>query len=300
MNLMDLFGKVASSIENLTSLTEVKEAANRVISDINAKWPGELQTDQITRLFSNTKESCTFSQSGDNDTIVTTTNLQGKGLTANGIIYVEGSTYANNNGPFAVDSVITQTVTLDVNDVVQGTTQDVTISAFTLINALYPDTSSKAGKDYTINSRLNQITIDSKMKELLALFNNNVELERRDREYVLDTNNKSEYCYAMVGRSTLVLPESVFSNEEDVLTIKMLKKIPAISLVVTTATIEIPLALEELLFSGVMVCLLAKPQYADESLSKLHSALYATDLAALTTQEYDRFENSSRELNYKY
>ena len=301
MTIMDLFGKAASSIENLTSIKEVTEAANRVISDINAKWPGELHTDQITRLFSNTKESCTFSTSGDNDTISTTTNLQAKGLKANGIVYVEGSTFGANNGPFSVKDVLTQTVTLDVIDTLDPTTEDVTISAFTLINSLYPDTSSKECKAYTINARLNEITIDPKMKELLGLFNNNVELERRDREYVLNSDHKSEHCYAMVGRSTFVLPESIFNNDEDVLSIKMLKKIPTlVSSVITTDTIEIPLALEELLFSGVMVCLLAKPQYTDESLSKLHSTLYATDLAALATQEYDRFETSARELNYKY
>ena len=108
----------------------------------------------------------------------------------------------------------------------------------------------------------------------------------------------------MVGRSTFVLPESVFNAEEDILTIKMLKKIPQLGFTPTTAdttaTIEVPLGLEGMLFSGVMVCLLAKPQYTNEPLSSLHSSFYATELAALNNQEYDRFESSERDLSYRY
>ncbi|MAE81516.1 MAG: hypothetical protein CMB80_02180 [Flammeovirgaceae bacterium] len=300
MTLLDMFGKVAESIENVSQIREVVEATNRVISDINAKWPGELHTDEITRIFANTLESCSFSTSGDYDTITTETNLQAKGLGNGGIIYISGSTYGKNNGPKTVKAVHARQVTIEDDNILTIETTEVTVSAYTLINALYPDTSSLLHKDYIFNSRNNEITIDPKLKKILGIFNNNVELERKDRQYVKDTNNKSEYCYAMVGRSTILLPESVFSNEEDLLSIKMLKKIPQITTISTLEEIDIPLGLEGMLFSGVMVCLLAKPQYINEPLSELHTGLYSTELAALSRQEYDRLENTSRDLNYKY
>lgn len=307
MTLMEMFSKVAIEIPNITSLTEVKDAVNRVISDINAKWPGDLHTDEITRLFANTKESCTYSTGGDNDTIQTTTNFQAKGLDKDGMIYVSGSTYSKNNGPFKVGKCEIQNITLaDLDDYVVEETAEVTISGFTLVNALYPDTSSIVGKDYTINARLNEITVDPKVKEFISIFNNNIELERRDREYVKNSNNKSAYCYAMVGRSTILLPESIFSVAEDVLTIKMLKKLSELSstslstTISSTEVIDIPLALEGMLFSGVMVCLLAKPQYTDDALFKLNTEFYMSELRALSDQEYSRYETGTRDLNYKY
>jgi hypothetical protein len=88
MTLMDMYGKIAEQIENLTSVREVQTAVNRVISDINAKWPGEIFTDHLTRLVENTEESCTFATGGDNDTVTTVTNMQAAGVDDDSIIYI--------------------------------------------------------------------------------------------------------------------------------------------------------------------------------------------------------------------
>jgi hypothetical protein len=300
MTLMDMYGKIAAQIQNITSVREVQTATNRVISDINAKWPGEVSTDHLTRLVENTEESVTFSTGGDNDTMQTTTNMQAAGVGADSIVYVSGSNYPVNNGQFSVVSCSTNVVSVDLNSVLEPGTATVTVSAFTLVNELYPDTSSTTGKAYVINARKNEFTMDPKVKKILGIFVNDIELDYRDREFTMDDDNETDPVYTMVARNTIALPSSIFSAAEDIMSIKMLKQIPALSDATTTGIIDIPTALEGLLFSGVMVCLLAKPQYENDSLMKLNSAFYSTELTALSGQEIERYENVSREVSYKY
>tara|TARA_Y100000593_G_C4300280_1_gene332973 strand:+ start:1062 stop:1976 length:915 start_codon:yes stop_codon:yes gene_type:complete len=304
MNVYSLFRKAAQVIPNLTELREVFLAANRVIADINSKWPGELHTDQITRLWANTEESVTFAQAGGGDTMLFTTNLQSKGVEEHSTIYILDSSNASNNGQFDVQSCVTVTVTITQNTVLSAGTETVNAAAFTLVNSLYPDTSSTIGKDYNINARTNEITVDPKVKQILSVFVNNIELECVDREFVLDSDNKQYACYSMISRDKFVYPEQVFATEGDVMSIKMLKKIPyfpdSALIKYTTNTINMPLVIEELLFAGVLMMLLSKPQYSDEKALELNTAMYTTGLVSLSQQELDRSEPITRELNYKY
>lgn len=289
MNFGEINELIQADIPALTQKREVYRAINRVIRDINSKFPGKLHTETgLTCHHASETLTLTFDAIGQTISDDALGDFSSKGYAVGDKIYISGS--ALNDGTYTIKSFSAASL-IDIdndNSVVAESSVSCSIVPYLVTT------------DYTWDNVNKELTLPEYVKEVIEVFENGVELENRGYEYTKDSDNSSENIFTFVNRKKIALPTKLMDAASDIFEVKMLKDLDLISSDASSTDVDIPQQLDQTLISGVMMYLLAKPKYKDPDLFAINKDAYDKGLKDAETLEIQRFPSTKQSRTYIY
>ena len=222
----------------------------------------------------------TITDSGVND-------FENLGVALNDIAILTGS--SNNDGAYSIASSKGFEITLQANE---------------SLNAVGPEAGRiriiRPSIAYQFDAENNELTVPSDVKEIIKVFENNVELDPRSFEFVNDSNNSTELVYNIRERSKIRFPSGIGDTAADELHVKVNKDVPEFLNAASAAFIEIPTSMKETIIAGTLSYLLATPEFKDQDLFALNKDAYASGLSAISELEKERSPSAKHERDYDY
>ena len=222
----------------------------------------------------------TITDSGVND-------FENLGVALNDIAILTGS--SNNDGAYSIASSKGFEITLQTNE---------------CLNAVGPEAGRiriiRPSVSYQFDAENNELTVPSDVKEIIKVFENNVELDSRSFEFVNDSNNSTELVYNIRERSKIRFPSGIGDTAADELHVKVNKDVSEFLNTASAAFIEIPTSMKETIISGTLSYLLATPEFKDQDLFALNKDSYDSGLALISELEIERSPAAKHERDYDY
>lgn len=156
----------------------------------------------------------------------------------------------------------------------------------------------KFGWDW--NTTENRLRLSDDVYEVLEVYIDNVEWEQVTFEAVKDSNNASEKYWSQVGRN-IWFPLDL-ADETTVIKINCKRQYSFVDQVLgENAIIDVPENYRQLLISGVLYNLSARPKYRDENLFTVNKQTFESEFKSLKFS-YHNLESTyeSRDTIYKY
>ena len=156
----------------------------------------------------------------------------------------------------------------------------------------------KFGWDW--NTTENRLRLSDDVYEVLEIYIDDVEWEQVTFESVKDSNNSSEKYWSQVGRN-IWFPLDL-ADETTTIKINCKRQYSFVEQVVDeNAIIDVPENYRQLLISGVLYNLTARPKYRDENLFAVNKQTFESEFQTLKFS-YHNLESTyeSRETTYKY
>ena len=150
------------------------------------------------------------------------------------------------------------------------------------------------------NTTENRLRLSDDIMEVLEVFLDDVEWEQVDYPKVKDSDNSSDKIFSQVGR-WLYFPKDL-STESDILRLRVKRQFAFVENVLDEdQIIDVPETYRQLLISGVLIGLTARPKYKDADLFTYNKEIFEREYTNLKVQ-YDNLEPSyeSRDMTYKY
>ena len=146
----------------------------------------------------------------------------------------------------------------------------------------------------------NRLRLDDTVIEVDEVYLDDEEWEQVTYAKVKDSNNSSEKYWAQVGRF-IYFPKDL-STSSEILRLRCKKSYSFLDNVVgKDAIIDLPESYRQLLISGVLYNLTARPKYKDPDIFKVNKEIFDMELFSLQRQ-YANLEATymSRDVTYKY
>ena len=146
----------------------------------------------------------------------------------------------------------------------------------------------------------NRLRLDDTVIEVDEVYLDDEEWEQVTYAKVKDSNNSSEKYWAQVGRF-IYFPKDL-STSSEILRLRCKKSYSFLDNVVgKDAIIDLPESYRQLLISGVLYNLTARPKYKDPDVFKVNKEIFDMELFSLQRQ-YANLEATymSRDVTYKY
>ena len=146
----------------------------------------------------------------------------------------------------------------------------------------------------------NRLRLDDTVIEVDEVYLDDEEWEQVTYAKVKDSNNSSEKYWAQVGRF-IYFPKDL-STSSEILRLRCKKSYSFLDNVVgKDAIIDLPESYRQLLISGVLYNLTARPKYKDADIFKVNKEIFDMELFSLQRQ-YANLEATymSRDVTYKY
>lgn len=220
----------------------------------------------------------------DQDSVIDYENL---GTALNDIVIITGT--VSNDGAYSVASVKGHVITMQTND-----SLSVEGSITCRIRIIRPSVA------YQFDTENNELTVPSDVKEIIKVFENNLELDSRSFEFVNDSNNSTELVYNIRQRSKIRFPSGIGDGVDDEIHVKVNKDVSEFLNTASAASIEIPTSMKETIISGTLSYLLATPEFKDEDLFALNKDSYDSGLEAISELEKERSPSAKHERDYDY
>lgn len=291
MNFGEINELIQADLPSITQKREVYRAINRVIRDINSKFPGKLHTETAftkeaviashTYVFQTGPEKVIMSGGDDFVTL---------GCEVGDIIFFSGTDVLNTTAItiVAFDNTVVPNDTINVAETLTADSVDAVADVFEVTT------------NYTWDNVNYELTLPDYLKELIEVFENGVELENRGYEYVKDSDNSDQDIFTFVGRKKIGLATEIMDAADDICKIKMLKDLDEIASDAGSTDVDIPQQLDQTLISGVMMYLLARPQYKDSDMFAINKDAYEKGLKDTETLEIQRYPSTRTGPKYKY
>ena len=146
----------------------------------------------------------------------------------------------------------------------------------------------------------NRLRLDDTVIEVDEVYLDDEEWEQVTYAKVKDSNNSTENYWAQVGRF-IYFPKDL-STSSEILRLRCKKSYSFLDNVVgKDAIIDLPESYRQLLISGVLYALTARPKYKDPDIFKVNKEIFDMELFSLQRQ-YANLEATymSRDVTYKY
>ena len=146
----------------------------------------------------------------------------------------------------------------------------------------------------------NRLRLDDTVIEVEELYLDNEEWEQVTYAKVKDSNNSTEKYWAQIGRF-IYFPKDL-STSSEIIRLRVKKSYSFIENVVgKDAIIDLPESYRQLLISGVLYSLTARPKYKDPDIFAVNKEVFDMELSSLKRQ-YANLEATymSRDMTYKY
>ena len=146
----------------------------------------------------------------------------------------------------------------------------------------------------------NRLRLDDTVIEVDEVYLDNEEWEQVTYAKVKDSNNSTEKYWAQIGRF-LFFPKDL-STSSEIIRLRVKKSYSFIENVVgKDAIIDLPESYRQLLISGVLYSLTARPKYKDPDIFGVNKEIFDMELSSLKRQ-YANLEATymSRDMTYKY
>jgi len=150
------------------------------------------------------------------------------------------------------------------------------------------------------NTAENRLRLSDDIMEVLEIFVDDVEWQQVTYPEVKDTNNVSENYFAQIGR-WIYFPTNL-ATETKILRIRVKRQYSFVENVIDKdQVINVPETYRQLLISGALVGLTARPKYKDPDILSYNKEIFEREYRNLIVQ-YDNLEPSyeSRSMTYKY
>ena len=150
------------------------------------------------------------------------------------------------------------------------------------------------------NVSLKRLRLDDNVIEIKEVYLDNEEWTQVDYEKVSNINNITEKYWSQVGRF-IYFPKDLASSTE-ILKLNCKKSYSFIENVVgKDAIIDLPESYRQLLISGVLYSLTARPRYKDPDIFSVNKEIFDSEMVSLKFQ-YSNLEATymSRDMTYKY
>ena len=146
----------------------------------------------------------------------------------------------------------------------------------------------------------NRLRLDDTVIEVEEVYLDNEEWEQVTYAKVKDSNNSTEKYWAQIGRF-IFFPKDL-STSSEIIRLRVKKSYSFIENVVgKDAIIDLPESYRQLLISGVLYSLTARPKYKDPDIFVVNKEIFDMELSSLKRQ-YANLEATymSRDMTYKY
>ena len=146
----------------------------------------------------------------------------------------------------------------------------------------------------------NRLRLDDNVIEVEEVYLDDVEWEQVTYQKVKDSNNSTEKYWAQIGRF-IFFPKDL-STSSEIIRLRVKKSYSFIENVVgKDAIIDLPESYRQLLISGVLYSLTARPKYKDPDIFGVNKEIFDMELSSLKRQ-YANLEATymSRDMTYKY
>ena len=146
----------------------------------------------------------------------------------------------------------------------------------------------------------NRLRLSDDVYEVLEVYIDDVEWEQVTFESVKDSNNTSEKYWSQIGRN-IWFPLDL-ADEKSTIKINCKRQYPSINQVIgLKSIIDVPENYRQLIISGVLFNLTARPKYRDENLFAVNKQTFESEFQSLKGS-YHNLESTyeSRETTYKY
>ena len=146
----------------------------------------------------------------------------------------------------------------------------------------------------------NRLRLDDTVVEVDEVYLDNEEWEQVTYAKVKDSNNSTEKYWAQIGRF-IFFPKDL-STSSEIIRLRVKKSYSFIENVVgKDAIIDLPESYRQLLISGVLYSLTARPKYKDPDIFGVNKEIFDMELSSLKRQ-YANLEATymSRDMTYKY
>lgn len=150
------------------------------------------------------------------------------------------------------------------------------------------------------NTTENRLRLSDDIMEVLEVFIDDEEWQQATYPEVKDTNNVSENYFAQIGR-WLYFPTNL-AAETKILRIRVKRQYSFVENIVSEdQIIDVPETYRQLIISGVLTSLSARPKYKDPDILAYNKEIFEREYQSLIIQ-YDNLEPSyeSRSMTYKY
>jgi len=146
----------------------------------------------------------------------------------------------------------------------------------------------------------NRLRLDDTVVEVDEVYLDNEEWEQVTYAKVKDSNNSTEKYWAQIGRF-IFFPKDL-STSSEIIRLRVKKMYSFVENVVgKSAIIDLPESYRQLLISGVLYSLTARPKYKDPDIFGVNKEIFDMELSSLKRQ-YANLEATymSRDMTYKY
>ena len=146
----------------------------------------------------------------------------------------------------------------------------------------------------------NRLRLDDTVIEVDEVYLDNEEWEQVTYAKVKDSNNSTEKYWAQIGRF-IFFPKDL-STSSEIIRLRVKKMYSFVENVVgKSAIIDLPESYRQLLISGVLYSLTARPKYKDPDIFGVNKEIFDMELSSLKRQ-YANLEATymSRDMTYKY
>tara|TARA_Y100000310_G_scaffold172071_1_gene172180 strand:+ start:543 stop:1289 length:747 start_codon:yes stop_codon:yes gene_type:complete len=150
------------------------------------------------------------------------------------------------------------------------------------------------------NTSENRLRLSDDVYEVLEVYIDDVEWEQVTYEVVKDSNNSSEKYWSQVGRN-IWFPLDL-ADETTTIKLNCKRQYSFVDQVIgEDAIIDVPENYRQLLISGVLYNLTARPKYRDENIFAVNKQTFESEFQSLKFS-YHNLESTyeSRETTYKY
>mgnify|MGYP003638438541 FL=1 len=154
--------------------------------------------------------------------------------------------------------------------------------------------------EYDYVSTESRLRLEDNVVEVQEVYLDDVEWEQVPYQKLKDTNNVTEKYWSQIGRF-IYFPKDL-STTTEILKIKVKKSFSFLDNVVgKDAIIDLPESYRQLLISGVLYSLTARPKFKDPDIFAVNKEIFDMELFSLKNQ-YANLEPTymSRDMTYKY
>jgi len=181
--------------------------------------------------------------------------------------------------------------------------QSIDLMATTVINLEITDEVEDYGRfrfEYDYTSGESRLRLEDNIVEIQEVYLDNVEWEQVPYQKVKDSNNATENYWAQIGRF-IYFPKDL-STTTEILRLRVKKSYSFLDNVVgKDSIIDLPESYRQLLISGVLYALTARPKFKDPDIFSVNKEIFDMELFSLKNQ-YSNLEATymSRDMTYKY
>jgi len=217
---------------------------------------------------------------GDND-------FEAMGVSEGDIMVISGST--SNDAAISIKSVSKYTITIEDNTTITALATD--LARVTIYDM---------SQVYSYSTERRELSFPGYLKELQWVFENDIELIPRDREYLEDSDNTDELMYGIYSRGLMSLPSWVMDTVADKLRIEVLKDISIVGKARPEAVIDAPQQLDGLILQGVFAHMYSLPKYFNAEQASRAELKYQELLKFANDQEATRAPNREYTEAFKF